>query len=304
MLNFLILSFLILFNCSFASEIDSFSALNKDTKNSINILNDETNKRLSEAAKKVQGCDFKKLRKQVFKNTGKGFLVSNIERKGNRLDDKYTHSIKFKDSIYKKSGLFFKSPAYIFFGLGKTLKVNDYIIGTDKLGHFFHEGYLYQNKMLEDSSIEEALDFGIKQEESYYGLGMTGVFSYADLVANFNGLRFWTALTQIDGLKPIDPLTHEELEPYFKCIDNQWKLTKKFDWEQYIDHGWEEHINCNDYDSDKNKHVVSQNISDLLRNSKLENHQCPVIEKDCKDLSKKYGPFSEYLLNPLCMEYN
>lgn len=49
--------------------------------------------------------------------------------------------------------------------------------------------------MEKSQTLEQALEFGSTQDKTYYGYDITGVFSHADLVANFNGLRFWLALT-------------------------------------------------------------------------------------------------------------
>lgn len=90
----------------FASEIDSFLALLSPRKNSIENLNAEINKRLRKAAKKTKGCNLKKLRKKVFKRTGKGFLFSRVEVHANKLGKEYTLEPKFRESVYKGS-LFF-----------------------------------------------------------------------------------------------------------------------------------------------------------------------------------------------------
>lgn len=284
-----------------ASEIDSYTALLNPRENSIEILNAEINKRLRKAAKRTKGCDLKKLRRKVFRRTGKGFFFSRIEVHANKLGKEYTFEAKFKESVYQGSPFFYKSPAFMLYGLGETLNINQHIVGSDKLGHFFHEGIWYLQKMEKAETLEQALEFGRTQERTYYGLDTTGVFSHADLVANFNGLRFWLALTPNGKLGLDDPLTGEKLQPYFECKNDQWELVRSFDWMDYIDHGWEEHINCSDYKGEKNQKVIARNIKSLLESSKIAGQtHCPVFPKFCVDLTSKYGQLSTSLLHPVC----
>ena len=155
--------------------------------------------------------------------------------------------------------------------------------------------------MEKGQSLEQALEFGRMQERTYYGYDTTGVFSHADLVANFNGLRFWMALTPNGKLGLDDPLTGEKLKPYFKCQDGKWSLVREFDWMEYIDHGWEEHINCSNFKGEKNQNIISKNIKKLMDENKMagQNH-CPVFPKFCVDLTSKYGQLSTSLLHPVC----
>lgn len=79
--------------------------------------------------------------------------------------------------------------------LGATLKVDNICIGTDKLGHFFQQGYEYyeiaRRKKKGETAAEE---YGIKTELGKFGLRTTGVFSNADLEANRQGLAFYDDL--------------------------------------------------------------------------------------------------------------
>ncbi|MFC6672641.1 hypothetical protein [Marinobacterium aestuariivivens] len=64
-------------------------------------------------------------------------------------------------------------------------------MGLDKLGHFFAQGWQYfELTALGGGTLEQALALGREQEQGRYGYLTTGIFSYADLAANFNGWRF------------------------------------------------------------------------------------------------------------------
>ena len=122
-----------------------------------------------------------------------------------------------------------------------VIRIDDDFVGSDKFGHFFSEGHSY----FEESQhltlpLNSALLFGEWTESVYFGAETTGVYSFADLVANFHGLRFWNAILAAHP----DPLTRSVVEPYVRCDDNRWVIVRNFDWRDYIDTAWNESINC------------------------------------------------------------
>ena len=58
----------------------------------------------------------------------------------------------------------------------------------------------------------------------YFNLGAygTGVMSYGDLAANFNGMRFWNHI-----LGKRKDILNQDLGPYVKCKDRKWVVNKK-----------------------------------------------------------------------------
>jgi RHS repeat-associated protein len=75
-------------------------------------------------------------------------------------------------------------------------------VGTDKIGHFFAQGYEYFEKsVLEGRGDQFAKAWGVETEKTQYGLHGTGVFSLADLSANKEGLRFYKELYNDPFLK-------------------------------------------------------------------------------------------------------
>jgi RHS repeat-associated protein len=92
-------------------------------------------------------------------------------------------------------------------------------LGTDKLGHFFAQGYeYYEISVLQGKGDTMAIGYGIKMEEGKFGLGMTGVYSNADLEANKAGLQFYKDLyadpfMTFDIKKYATPKFSEKLNP-------------------------------------------------------------------------------------------
>jgi hypothetical protein len=155
-----------------------------------------------------------------------------------RHEIKYT---KFKDSIYRDNpvGLFsWHVPSHITSGIADhsiapAIRVGGKLIGIDKLGHFFEQGYWYfdatRTRLLEGAT--ERREFGAYMEGDpdlsrslhekyegiyrrycppctrlggfgYYGSKATGVISYADMDANEAGHTFYEKLWD-------DPAAHE-----------------------------------------------------------------------------------------------
>jgi hypothetical protein len=76
--------------------------------------------------------------------------------------------------------------------------------GTDKIAHFFAEGFDYFKKykaalregLKETEASAKAIEWGRKTEKGFYGTWISGVFSNADLAANFGGMKFYQGLTK------------------------------------------------------------------------------------------------------------
>lgn len=307
---------------SFSSEIDSFTLREKVLlKDGLEEMNRLTNMGIDQAIKKANrrdadegaekdkgmetynvvpgGCDAKRMRKSIFKTLAKGALWSKIETKANRLGPDYAVQVKRSESIYKSFNMFESIPLFTY-GLGKTVEINGVSVGSDKFGHFFHEGWSYFERINQGEDLKAALDFGDMTERTYFGLPATGVYSYGDLVANFNGLRFWGAL--IEGDQIPDPLG-SEIAPYVRCEGSKWIKTRDFNWSEYIDFGWDEAINCSQYLPAKEEQVlgeIEQRVSEL---ETIENAVCPIVPSYCKDLQLKYGAeISSSILHPNCRQ--
>ncbi len=136
-------------------------------------------------------------------------------------------------------------------------------IGTDKLGHFFAQGYEYFDigfGKANGSQLAEA--YGRSSEEGKFGLLTTGVYSNADLVANSAGASFYSDLYS---------------DPFMTFQTND-----------YLSPEWNEDVNPNYY---------SKNMSRLL----LENSNNPELlslfdqYKSISDQYFKSGSKSESL---------
>lgn len=141
---------------------------------------------------------------------------------------------------YRRTTLFQKVAWPFFIPLARTINVNGVYFGTDKLGHFTSFGvrYLkkYQRELRRGRSPEEALrktvGFGIFYENGLVGKLASGVFSFGDMEANFQGLQFLFSLCQ-------------EQSPYRleRNAEGSWTLNGHFDLAIYVNPDWDESYN-------------------------------------------------------------
>lgn len=122
-----------------------------------------------------------------------------------------------------------------------TLQVNEIRFGSDKLAHFFSEGWWYykhwrkrQHKQTMEQVQHSMFLFGVGLEQGIQGLKMTGIFSPADLEANYQGFRFYRQLCHAD-------------EPLFTEKDGRWYFSRSFDISDYVQPEWDESWNPNIY---------------------------------------------------------
>lgn len=110
--------------------------------------------------------------------------------------------------------------------MSPTVKIDGIEFGTDKLDHFFQQGYQYYkiyNKAVAKGATpteaaKKAISWGKKTERTYFGYWVSGVYSNADLYANYVGLKFYQSLTkpvQIGG-KPRPAL--------LDLVDGKWQI--------------------------------------------------------------------------------
>ncbi len=197
-------------------------------------------------------------------------------------DEKTDKDALFRKSIFWKSG----TPAFekgqmisLDVMLDESININGIIIGIDKLTHFTGSGYLYYQRYLlsrnkGDSSsqaMEKAIDLGIASEKYILGRYASGVFSYADLEANFQGLLLAINLCQ-NG------------ERRLKKKGGHWVLDKPFDIRNYVNSNWNEAYNPSYYYEGENLTLLPKSITVLTNLPKFcEAFHAPPIQEQFKN---------------------
>ena len=179
--------------------------------------------------------------------------------------------------------------------IAAIVRLGERLIGADKFGHFFTEGYIYfERAYLDGEGIEAAFDYGERTERTYYGALLTGVYSYADLTANFDGMRFWVHLLD-NNADPLDGYTGHH--PYVVCRNDRWVRVRNFDWMDYANPAWDETINCNAFRNPELAARVDQAIGEL----EWQSHRhlnCPLSRDAFPSLRRQYGKYFPRLINP------
>lgn len=294
----------------FAAEADHYSIL-ETKENASTLLTTETTRLLSEKLAKInqsQDCstmkeeDLYKELQDIFANHSKGKLVKDV-----LYTDKYpTIVIPLKESIYGswsvRNGYLLgrKKAAASPLALAPLIKIGNIAVGTDKLEHLFGMGFQYFDRhYLRGHTLKRVLKRGIFFEKTILGGNVlaTGIFSYADLAANFNGMRFWNHMLQ----KRDDVLGKEHnLGPYLECQSGSWVQVKEIDYSAYLDLSSDESINCS-------KFASKNGLKKYQAYMKDRDSQCPRRPDQFRDLQEKYNvptqgdkkgrPISHWILN-------
>lgn len=138
----------------------------------------------------------------------------------------------FEESIYREPYRFYIP----WFGLAPTIQVNGFYFGTDKLSHFASTGLIYYRIYRGEiakrksplSALKKAIDWGVRDEKTVHGFWASGVFSYSDLEANYQGLRFYNRFCS-------------KTNAYLQRTEHgEWRLINRPDVAEYVSGFWDE----------------------------------------------------------------
>ncbi len=264
----------------FAYEVDNFTGRELPVADALSVMDERVNTILSKAARKANvdspfRCNRVLLRSQVLRWV-RPDPISFLELWATFTGEIERISVKKSESVYAGAKLS-ESPAIWFAGIGQSFRLDGKIVGTDKLGHFFMQGFGYFKEVEEGEDIDKVVrrDHG---EDGIFGLTTSGVMSYADMAANYAGYLFWKEL-------------YSGEDPYFKCEEGKgWVQTRAFTWKDYVTDAWDEAINCS---------VMRPSLGQRVEmNLGKVGMTCPVSISRCSALDQI--EFSDALVSPLC----
>ena len=327
---FILISILIL-HAGFAAEVDSVTPRKLKLDNSLTIINKVFNQRLQDGVQKANAhrdyiedideyvdadnyCDervlYTELRKAIYQSytASWGLKGYDLDTQLRSLLARHSYSLSLNDSIYRDID-YLEGFSLNLKELSDVININGHLIGLDKLGHFFAQGWQYfELTHYENYAIEQAIEWGKQQEAGKFGYSTTGIFSFADLVANFNGWRFWNKVL----LKAEDPLKGPVASffnrPYVSCdiqiiasiknkkIVKAWEYNNQFDLSDYIDGSWDEGNNCNSYQTP----VIEEKVTLRIKNVDPD-FSCPFNAEYCLEAREKYGHYAKHVLHPYCL---
>ncbi len=135
----------------------------------------------------------------VFRELGSGIIA--FTKSGSWMN---SHRFRGQPARYKTSyskSIFVYLPTD-YYTISPTVNIYGSSFGTDKIAHFFQQGYTYYRiaeraiakGVGRNDAEKKAVGWGKLTERTYYGTLVGGVFSNADLHANYVGMRFYQGL--------------------------------------------------------------------------------------------------------------
>ncbi len=143
---------------------------------------------------------------------------------------------------YRAQSVFRHSAFSVFLPMARTVRVGEVYLGIDKLAHLFGIGRRYhghyQRLLRRGLSPEEAqrraILWGYKVERRILGGFTEGILSLADLEANFQGLRLAREMCESE-------------DSYLVHGEAGWRLARPIDLRDYVNPGFDESYNGNQY---------------------------------------------------------
>jgi hypothetical protein len=179
--------------------------INAEIKERRRCLDNKRAKNCESAEKNRQRLNYLRsgeaVERGVYKLLGSGFPP--FTASGSWIE---SHRFKAQPARYKTG---FGESIYAVFPsnyltISETVKLFGEQFGTDKIAHVFQQGYTYlriyqrasARGLSKAEAMKKACDWGRKSERTFYGNLVSGVYSNADLAANFAGFKFYQNLTE------------------------------------------------------------------------------------------------------------
>lgn len=127
----------------------------------------------------------------------------------------------------------------------RTIRIGDVYLGVDKLAHLFGIGRRYyvhylrnvRSGIAPDEAERMTYVWGASVEDSLLGTWVNGIFSYADIEANAQGLRMARAFCEGES-------------PLIQFDGFRWVASRKMDIREFVTPGLDESANPPYYDED------------------------------------------------------
>jgi hypothetical protein len=224
-----------------AYETDQFSNRLDDIADATAVLDERVNQSIAEAAADWRGPrDESRVVDAIYRDIGGAHWVDKIERWAMQ-SGKVEHLQESRyASIYRGHPIWATRVAGLF-GTGPTIKVNGQLIGSDKLGHFLSQGRKFWRRYQRYLDEARAAEHSAYTERALFGQTTTGVYSNADLVANYEGYRFYRSLFE-DDIVPGKPAI-------LAWRGDGWVVQRPFTWADHVNAYWDEALNVSHFDA-------------------------------------------------------
>jgi hypothetical protein len=277
------------FTCRSRLTVDAQPALDEALTARIQIAIDRAN---SQGGSCGHACLTRELRRQAGSSApalGTWIPHSRFARLAGREAAVERCHLRFGDSIYgahpyNQPWLWPATHRIIF--LADSILLSGRVIGLDKLDHFIREGRAHYDALARGRHLDEVL----KQEQGrsdrpfaltehgLRGRALTGVMSYADLAAGYDGLRFWRDLLVFGEARSL--VTYDEHVRRFVMV-------RSFSFADYVTDAWDETVNRSQFHP-----ALGREVDDILRAR-------AVRMDDCRHLADL--PDASLYVNPDCL---
>lgn len=216
-------------------ETDPYTDREIDLDDSLEILDAKVNEALNRIASDwARGCNERALIYAVYRDLGGFHWVDKIERWAmfapeiDRLPRNRAESVFADAPIIRSSGARIGN-------FSRTINVNGTYISTDKLGHFFSQGRKFCSRYQRLGTEVKAARLTARWEGLIWGNLLSGIYSNADLVANYEGFLFYRGLLS-EG-------ADEDQDTIFVCREGNLVKRRDFTWAEHVNGFWDEMLN-------------------------------------------------------------
>ncbi|HEY0096427.1 MAG TPA: hypothetical protein VGB96_19015, partial [Archangium sp.] len=269
-----------------ATETDQYFAIDKPPRDSLGVLNEKVNREILGALdlvnRRANGDPYSC--QDVAHRVYQRFRISGLHKielwaenspRIDRVPSKQEHArFQRHSSVYRNERLWDWG---LSFGVKATFTVAGVHMGADKLSHFFQSGWKYHQRFREltaegvpeQEALEQLVRYGVQTESGTLGLATTGVFSFGDLEANYQGFLFYRSLCQDE-------------DPRLRKTAEGWRLTRPFDWREYVSPQFDETVN--------NSAFTPKRWEEVRAN--LRRDYCPRLDSD--SFREHYRAYARY----------
>lgn len=235
-------------------ETDQYSDRFAQLEDSAEVLDQRVNDAIEAIAADWRRGDRRgRFATKIYRKLGGRHWVDKLERFAIRSPEiERIESVK-RDTIYGGVPIWATRAVYVV-GVGKTIQLNGTLVGTDKLGHFLSQGWKYNKRYLSGKNEESVVRLGVRNEKGIFGATTTGVFSNADLVANYEGYRFYRSLFEDDVIAGKPAIIRFE--------GDRAVVQRSFAWSDHVNEYWDEALNPNHFSRNLAKHIA-RNLEEL-----------------------------------------
>lgn len=216
-------------------ESDQYSHRLDPIEDALPVLDRAVNDALVRVAARYRGApDRLRFAGEVWSELGGLYWVDRIERFAVRAPEIEKLPQRRRQSIYGDAPIWATRVNYLF-GVGRTFRLAGTLVGSDKLGHFFSQGLKYYRSHRAGWSESRVAGRGRFNERWIFGQATTSNYSNADLVANWEGYRFYRSLFE-GGIVP-------GRGPIVSFRDGRAELARPFSWTDHVNDFWDEALN-------------------------------------------------------------